>query len=74
MKYAEAKNVSISVKSDGQSIDVIVSDDGKGFDVKRKHVGIGISNMINRVRSFNGEIDIQSVPGKGCTTIMHIPY
>lgn len=74
MKYAEAKNVSISVKSDGQSIDVIVSDDGKGFDVKRKRVGIGISNMINRVRSFNGEIDIQSVPGKGCTTIMHIPY
>lgn len=74
MKYAEAKNASISVKSDGQSIDVIVSDDGKGFDVKRKHVGIGISNMINRVRSFNGEIDIQSVPGKGCTTIMHIPY
>ena len=66
LKYAEAKNVKISIKTQENAICIKISDDGKGFDVEKKRNGIGISNMINRIESFNGEVAIESSPGKGC--------
>lgn len=74
MKYSEAKNVSISIKAKDNVINVTIADDGKGFDVGKKRNGIGISNMINRVESFNGEMTIKSAPGKGCRIAIRAPY
>ncbi len=54
LKYSEAKNVSILIKTIGNMIYLTVADDGKGFDLDKPRTGIGISNMINRVESFNG--------------------
>jgi PAS domain S-box-containing protein len=73
-KHAEAKKVSVSVKAGNNIIDVVVTDDGKGFDVNKKRKGIGISNMINRIKSFNGDVEIISVPGKGCRIGIKAPY
>jgi len=73
-KYAEAKNVNISIVEQGELIHINVSDDGKGFDVEKKRGGIGISNIINRVESFNGKIEIESSVGKGCRTKIMVPY
>jgi len=64
VKYAESKNVTISIHADRHAMHIVVIDDGKGFDVNKKRKGIGISNMIHRVESFNGEIAIESSPGK----------
>jgi PAS domain S-box-containing protein len=74
LKYAEATNVNITVLGNGKTIHITVTDNGKGFDTDKKRKGIGISNIINRVRSFNGEIEIESAPGKGCCTDITIPY
>ncbi|HEY4207049.1 MAG TPA: PAS domain S-box protein [Puia sp.] len=74
VKHAEAKKVSVSIESEDHYINVAVSDDGKGFDVSKKRNGIGISNMINRVESYNGDIRIQSSPGTGCTIRFKFPY
>lgn len=60
VKYAAAKNVSIAIQEKGKSIQVEIGDDGKGFDVNKKRTGIGISNMFNRINSFNGEMFIDS--------------
>lgn len=73
LKYAEAKNVSVSITEQEDIISIIISDDGIGFDVKKKRNGIGISNIMNRVATFNGEIEIKSSPGNGCTTMIKIP-
>jgi signal transduction histidine kinase len=72
-KYAEAKNVSISIKIVKNEILVEIEDDGKGFDVKRKRKGVGITNMLNRVETFNGKMEIKSEPGKGCHIAISIP-
>ncbi len=72
-KYAEAKKVNISITSESRMVIVIVEDKGKGFDVDAKRKGIGISNMINRVETFNGEVEIKSNPGKGCKITIKIP-
>ncbi|MFT3912031.1 MAG: PAS domain S-box protein [Ferruginibacter sp.] len=72
-KYAKAKHVSISVLVSKDLINVTVSDDGVGFNPNKKRKGIGISNMINRVNAFNGEVVIESAPGKGCKVRVSIP-
>jgi two-component system sensor histidine kinase UhpB len=54
-------------------IDVTIEDDGKGFDTSKNRPGIGISNMIYRVESFNGALVINSTPGNGCKLRIRIP-
>ncbi len=73
IKYAEAKKISISIQADEKLMRIETKDDGKGFDVNKKRNGIGITNMMNRVESFNGEMGISSSPGKGCSIHINIP-
>lgn len=73
IKHSGATNISISIKPYNDGIQVIVSDNGKGFDTSKERKGIGITNMINRIKSFNGEIDIKSSPGNGTKTTIFIP-
>lgn len=73
LKYAEATEIKISVDTDMHLLNVEVADNGKGFDPETKRKGIGISNMINRVESFNGELNIISSPGNGCKIDIRIP-
>lgn len=74
IKHAHPKNVRIAVDAEDNAINISVTDDGKGFDTAKKRKGIGISNMINRVESFNGQVSIESSPGKGCRINISIPY
>jgi signal transduction histidine kinase len=43
-----------------------VKDDGKGFDPRLRRNGVGISNIISRAELYNGRVEIDSAPGKGC--------
>jgi len=73
LKYAAATNLCVSVQALHHALTIIVADDGKGFEVDCKRDGIGISNIINRVESFDGNLEIKSSPGNGCTTTITIP-
>lgn len=73
IKYAGAKNVTISIEVKNKIIHVVVEDDGKGFDVEARREGIGISNIVNRAESFNGHVKIISSAGKGCRLNVIIP-
>lgn len=72
-KYAEAKHIIISIGKKGKKISILIKDDGKGFDTSVKRRGIGISNIIYRVESFNGKVSIKSSPGNGCKMTISIP-
>ncbi|MDB5210969.1 MAG: hypothetical protein JWQ30_1796 [Sediminibacterium sp.] len=72
-KHAQAKNITISIQADKGSINILVEDDGQGFDTNGKRKGIGISNILNRVESFNGQVTIESSPGNGCKISFDIP-
>ncbi len=76
LKHAHAQNVGICIEADkdNRAINISITDDGKGFDPRQKRNGIGISNMINRIESFNGEVSINSSPGNGCSVQICIPY
>ncbi|MEO5650695.1 MAG: PAS domain S-box protein [Ginsengibacter sp.] len=73
-KHANPTNACISIQSNDDKLNIVTKDDGKGFDVNKNREGIGLSNMINRIDSFNGEMVIESTPGKGCVIQIQIPF
>jgi signal transduction histidine kinase len=74
VKHASPGKVDISVRAEKDGLHVEMKDDGKGFDMNKKRKGIGISNMINRIESFNGQMLIDTSPGNGCSVHIDIPY
>jgi PAS domain S-box-containing protein len=73
LKHAGASEVSVVIALVDGTLVVAVTDNGKGFNPSLKRKGIGINNMINRVEPYNGELMINSRPGKGCRIEVKIP-
>jgi len=74
IKYAKAFEVYISLSQNIKSIELTIIDDGIGFDTKKKQKGIGLANIKSRVASFNGEVNILSQIGKGCSLTIKFPH
>jgi len=74
IKHADATKVELDVHTEARTVYISMEDNGKGFNMHLKRSGIGISNLHNRVESFNGEIEILSGPGKGCRVDISIPF
>ena len=72
-KHANASEANIIIYQAGGSVFIKITDNGKGFDPLVRRKGIGITNMINRVESYNGEALINSHPGEGCRIEIRIP-
>jgi PAS domain S-box-containing protein len=73
IKHAEAGNVSIIIENTPQEFFLQIEDDGKGFDVKARRKGIGITNMETRTENMHGKMEITSSPGKGCKLVARFP-
>jgi PAS domain S-box-containing protein len=56
-------------------IHLMVNDAGAGFDVEgaMKGRGLGLVSMRERLRLVNGELSIQSEPGRGTTVLARVP-
>ena len=74
IKYSGAKNVFVLLKSHSDTFSLIIADDGKGFDPGQKKNGIGLTNIQNRTNAYNGEMHLQTAPGKGCRLEVIFPY
>src|SRR6201996_6945310 len=66
LKHAQAGSVSIELNKQREQIRLRVEDDGKGFDPRMRRNGVGISNIMSRAELYNGKVEIDSSPGKGC--------
>ncbi len=73
IRHANAKNVQIKLQTDAEYLILTISDDGNGFDLNTNKKGLGLSNIANRADLFNGKVDINSAPGKGCLVTVMIP-
>ena len=74
LKYAAATQATITINENKGTIYLSIIDNGKGFDPLVKRNGVGISNIINRIESYNGEVILESSPGNGCKLEIRIPY
>jgi two-component system sensor histidine kinase UhpB len=66
LKHAEASYVAIELNKHREQICLRVEDDGRGFDPRMRRNGVGISNIMSRAELYNGKVEIDSSPGKGC--------
>jgi two-component system NarL family sensor kinase len=65
-RHAQASNVSITLHGSDEHVRLTVVDDGVGFNVaqvERRHAGIGLRNIRERVEHFGGRFDLISTPG-----------
>jgi len=73
-KYAEARQVDISVREYSNHVEVEIRDDGKGFDVRSaKPSTHGLAGMRHRVEAAGGRLTVSSQPGQGTRIVASLP-
>ncbi|MBO9660883.1 MAG: PAS domain-containing protein, partial [Chitinophagaceae bacterium] len=65
-KHAEASAIVISVKAHQNAIELMIADNGKGFDQSAPCRGVGLANIRRRGQLIGGCVGIKAAPGKGC--------
>jgi PAS domain S-box-containing protein len=70
LKHSQAGEVVIELNKVKEQVRLRLADDGKGFDPRMRRKGVGISNIISRAELYNGKVEIESAPGKGCQLVV----
>lgn len=79
VKHANAESASVRMSlAPNDEIDLLVSDNGIGFDIKRLEDdpltgGIGILGIRERVDWLGGALKIESIPGEGTRVTIRVP-
>ncbi|SFS83551.1 Signal transduction histidine kinase [Zhouia amylolytica] len=72
-KHAEANYCNINITVHEDYLNLIIEDDGVGFNPSKANLGLGLSNIKTRINTLNGEIQIESIPNTGTTININIP-
>ena len=64
-KYAECSTVYVIISQSMGKVNMVIRDNGKGFDDNLDRRGNGLTNMQQRAVQMKGELTIQSKPGEG---------
>jgi signal transduction histidine kinase len=71
-RHSQAQRVDVSLMYSGDSVQLCISDDGRGFDMNKKH-GMGLRSIRERISSIRGTVQIQSAPGQGTRLFVQVP-
>ena len=74
LKHSEANQLKITVQYAANKINLQITDNGKGFNLRSLKRGLGLNNIQSRISLFNGEMIIRSSPGKGCAIKAVFPF
>ena len=74
-RHSGANEVEITLQCDKRQLQLLVRDNGRGFDpaVVREKRGFGLLGMRERVLALGGKLRIDSAPGKGTTMMIDLP-
>jgi signal transduction histidine kinase len=75
-RHARATKIDVELKRDESALELLVRDDGVGFEVSQVHdavSGLGLRGMRERVTLLGGSIHIESRPGLGTVVRARIP-
>jgi signal transduction histidine kinase len=73
IKHAEPKLIEIKVDSNLEKPEILIWDDGKGFEYNGQSSGLGIYNLKSRMTTIGGEMILHSVLGKGTEIKLILP-
>lgn len=60
IKHAGATRAAYEFEAEGNRLQIVVRDNGSGFDAGKESTGNGLRNIRNRVKELNGNITIES--------------
>jgi PAS domain S-box-containing protein len=72
IKHADASTVIISFARNKNLLLMIITDNGKGFDVSQTSRGIGLNNIAERAKLIKATSELISKIGKGTTFILKL--
>lgn len=73
VKHAHASEVTIQVHQQNNRLNIMVEDNGMGFDTVKVSSGLGMHNIKLRVHRLNGDLQVESSPDHGTTATISIP-
>jgi len=75
-KHAKATSVHIELVNHETELSIVVYDNGIGFDKEKllqNGQGLGLKNIQSRIGYIGGEVQIDTMPGKGVTYVIELP-
>ncbi len=72
-KHADAKEVIIKIAVEHNHLLLHIKDDGKGFETDKNFHRHGLQGMKERVKRWNGKIQIESAKNNGTSILIQIP-
>jgi two-component system sensor histidine kinase UhpB len=74
-KHGHAQQIDLTLSAKGDSLTLVVADDGWGFDPGgvRNNGGLGLVSIEERARLVKGQVTIRSGPQKGTTISVRVP-
>lgn len=73
LQHSGAGQIVVNIRFADGNIDMVLSDNGCGFNAKKKTTGMGIKNVESRVKSHHGTFKIKSALQKGTHFSISIP-
>jgi signal transduction histidine kinase len=75
VKYSGVSEFRVELTATAEEIQLIVRDEGRGFDVEeaKKGSGLGLLSMQERVHLVHGSLCVESRPGTGTSVLAVIP-
>ena len=73
VRHAGATEVGFSLATVNGALEIIIADNGKGFNVAAQRDGHGLKNLSARITGTGGNCQVESVPGRGTTVKIRVP-
>lgn len=73
LKYSKASFADIFLQYKNNHAELVIKDNGIGFNPQKTLRGVGLSSIHERARFYNGNVEIKTAEGKGCIVKVNIP-
>lgn len=73
VKYAEAKNITVTLNYQPKNITITLKDDGKGFNTETAEKGSGLINMKSRAALIQADFNLSSTQNEGVQMVLKYP-
>lgn len=73
IKHGQCNQIKIESQRKEGRMEIIIKDDGKGFEINEINKGLGLDNMKHRVALLGGQISFKSIVGQGTTVNISLP-
>ena len=73
IQHAACTTLTIDLVLSGRQAQLCIRDNGRGFDSRMEHKGLGIDGMRSRAEKIRGHFEIVTHPGRGTTITVRAP-